>query len=93
MTTEATVALNDAWDVRGRYFFIGREDVREEVVLDQRPATDLVKDLGDCRLHPRAESGREHEADDLAEAIALAHDLGHTPFGHAGQDAPDYAID
>src|SRR5499427_10582979 len=22
----------------------------------------------------------------LAEAIALAHDLGHTPFGHAGQD-------
>ncbi|MGE5666488.1 MAG: dGTP triphosphohydrolase, partial [Betaproteobacteria bacterium] len=24
---------------------------------------------------------------DLAEAIALAHDLGHTPFGHAGQDA------
>jgi len=25
--------------------------------------------------------------DDLTEAIALAHDLGHTPFGHAGQDA------
>ena len=25
--------------------------------------------------------------DDLAEAVALAHDLGHTPFGHAGQDA------
>lgn len=25
--------------------------------------------------------------DDLAEAISLAHDLGHTPFGHAGQDA------
>lgn len=23
---------------------------------------------------------------DLTEAIALAHDLGHTPFGHAGQD-------
>src|ERR1700735_972006 len=23
----------------------------------------------------------------LTEAIALAHDLGHTPFGHAGQDA------
>lgn len=25
--------------------------------------------------------------EDLTEAIALAHDLGHTPFGHAGQDA------
>lgn len=28
-----------------------------------------------------------HLNDDLAEAISLAHDLGHTPFGHAGQDA------
>ena len=25
--------------------------------------------------------------EDLTEAIALSHDLGHTPFGHAGQDA------
>jgi dGTPase len=25
--------------------------------------------------------------EDLCEAVALAHDLGHTPFGHAGQDA------
>lgn len=25
--------------------------------------------------------------EELVEAIALAHDLGHTPFGHAGQDA------
>jgi len=25
--------------------------------------------------------------EDLAEAVSLSHDLGHTPFGHAGQDA------
>ncbi len=25
--------------------------------------------------------------EDLAEAVCLAHDLGHTPFGHSGQDA------
>lgn len=28
-----------------------------------------------------------HLDEDLTEAITLAHDLGHTPFGHAGQDA------
>ena len=30
--------------------------------------------------------------EDLTEAIALAHDLGHAPFGHAGQDALNEAM-
>lgn len=30
--------------------------------------------------------------EDLTETIALAHDLGHTPFGHAGQDALNHCM-
>jgi len=33
-----------------------------------------------------------HLNEDLIEAIALAHDLGHTPFGHAGQEALNAAL-
>lgn len=35
----------------------------------------------------RAIARNLHLNEDLSEAISLAHDLGHTPFGHAGQDA------
>ena len=30
--------------------------------------------------------------EELTEAVALAHDLGHTPFGHAGEDALNRAM-
>jgi dGTPase len=30
--------------------------------------------------------------EDLTEAIALGHDVGHTPFGHAGEDAMDECL-
>lgn len=35
----------------------------------------------------RSVARRLRLCEDLVEAVALAHDLGHTPFGHAGQDA------
>ncbi|MBI5920001.1 MAG: deoxyguanosinetriphosphate triphosphohydrolase [Nitrosomonadales bacterium] len=35
----------------------------------------------------RSIARRLHLNEDLTEAVSLAHDLGHTPFGHAGQEA------
>lgn len=45
--------------------------------------THTIEVAGISRTFARALSLNE----DLAEAIALAHDLGHTPFGHAGERA------
>jgi dGTPase len=41
----------------------------------------------------RSMSRSLHLNEDLAEALALAHDLGHTPFGHAGEDALKEAME
>jgi dGTPase len=40
----------------------------------------------------RAIARRLQLNEDLVEAISLAHDLGHTPFGHAGQDALNHCM-
>ena len=40
----------------------------------------------------RSIARRLHLDEDLAEALALAHDLGHPPFGHAGEDALNSAM-
>lgn len=40
----------------------------------------------------RAVTRALHLNEDLAEAVALGHDLGHTPFGHAGEGALDAVL-
>jgi dGTPase len=40
----------------------------------------------------RAVARQLHLNEDLAEAIALSHDLGHPPFGHAGESALDQCL-
>ena len=37
-------------------------------------------------VHSKSFRRLMHKTQDLAEAIAMGHDLGHTPFGHAGED-------
>lgn len=48
--------------------------------------TRLTHTLEVCRLS-RTVARALHLNEDLTEAIALGHDLGHTPFGHAGERA------
>ena len=49
--------------------------------------TRLTHSLEVAQIWAARSPGHSQLNEDLVEAIALAHDLGHTPFGHAGQDA------
>ena len=62
----------------------------------RRRSSSITKAISSARGSRTASKSRRSRArsraacgldEDLTEAIALAHDLGHTPFGHAGQDA------
>jgi dGTPase len=50
-------------------------------------AVEGVLNKASRKLVDQPEPVAQRKLEDLIEAIALAHDLGHTPFGHAGQDA------
>ena len=53
--------------------------------------TRMTHTLGSLRLPDNSRALRLNE--DLTEAIALGHDLGHTPFGHAGEVAMQECFD
>ena len=48
------------------------------VIFTEDPAGGYMAYVPDLEINTQGE--------DLAEAIAMGHDLGHTPFGHAGED-------